>query len=467
VVPLLDRDASVIGSWEPAAGGLAGLVDWTLEGRAVVMDAAGAEICEETGSGARCPLPVRLPFGWIGAWRSAATGLVWLRARWYSPVLAQFLSQDPDWLVDGPNLYAYAANDPLNRSDPLGLASTGPAGGRAGPGNDLPPGAQPSDTTAQATWQEQLFDLPWAAAFGIVLSGRAPSTTEARAQAVSDVVVRAGATPETARVLASKYLESAGQFGMFLGGVLGMSAGRPLAKGIVNRLVPKVPGVGPPTGPAGTTGSPTGPGSGPGGAGGGVGPGPGGPGGGGPAGGSGAADGKPGPGGGTPAGAGGGAPAGRGAPGGGGAAPSGGAGGQSGGAPAGAPPVAPLSGPGAAAPPSGAASTDPVYWHSLTRGGLDDIVANQRLLMSDASVFGGGAPRVNAHTGLYTGQLAGSTIVEFTTPVPPSGAPHQPTWGPNVPAAEWWWGPYYLPIRVLRVIYPDGRVFVFPGGGGP
>ena len=37
------------------------------------------------------------------------------------PSEGTFLTQDPMGFVDGPNLYAFAANDPVNHSDPLGL----------------------------------------------------------------------------------------------------------------------------------------------------------------------------------------------------------------------------------------------------------------------------------------------------------------------------------------------------------
>jgi RHS repeat-associated protein len=50
------------------------------------------------------------------------TGLINMRARWYSPDIGRFLSPDPAGLVDGTNLYAYASNDPVNFFDPSGLA---------------------------------------------------------------------------------------------------------------------------------------------------------------------------------------------------------------------------------------------------------------------------------------------------------------------------------------------------------
>jgi len=47
-------------------------------------------------------------------------GLYYYRARYYSPSLHRFVSQDPIGLDGGANLYAYAANSPTNLRDPSG-----------------------------------------------------------------------------------------------------------------------------------------------------------------------------------------------------------------------------------------------------------------------------------------------------------------------------------------------------------
>jgi RHS repeat-associated protein len=52
----------------------------------------------------------------------AGAGLYYVRARWYDPYLGRFISEDPIGLAGGINNYAYAANDPVNRNDPLGLS---------------------------------------------------------------------------------------------------------------------------------------------------------------------------------------------------------------------------------------------------------------------------------------------------------------------------------------------------------
>ena len=49
------------------------------------------------------------------------TGLMYYRARYYSPTLQRFVSEDPAGFVDGPNLYSYVNNAPSVFTDPLGL----------------------------------------------------------------------------------------------------------------------------------------------------------------------------------------------------------------------------------------------------------------------------------------------------------------------------------------------------------
>jgi RHS repeat-associated protein len=48
------------------------------------------------------------------------TGLLYLRARYYDPATGQFLTRDPLEALTGQP-YAYAADNPLNGADPLGL----------------------------------------------------------------------------------------------------------------------------------------------------------------------------------------------------------------------------------------------------------------------------------------------------------------------------------------------------------
>ncbi|WP_312408643.1 RHS repeat-associated core domain-containing protein, partial [Rhizobium sp.] len=61
--------------------------------------------------------------GYIGERFDAETGLMYLNARYYDPAFGRFISPD-DWDPTlegvGTNRYAYAGNDPVNKSDPNG-----------------------------------------------------------------------------------------------------------------------------------------------------------------------------------------------------------------------------------------------------------------------------------------------------------------------------------------------------------
>ncbi|MEM7005219.1 MAG: RHS repeat-associated core domain-containing protein, partial [Pseudomonadota bacterium] len=57
------------------------------------------------------------------------TGLVYMQARYYDPVIGRFLSTDPVGFAQGGvgyfNRYAYTQNDPVNNIDPTGMTCTG------------------------------------------------------------------------------------------------------------------------------------------------------------------------------------------------------------------------------------------------------------------------------------------------------------------------------------------------------
>lgn len=55
--------------------------------------------------------------------RDPATGLVYLRDRWYDPATGSFVTPDPEGHRDSSNLYAYCGGDAINCSDPTGRAA--------------------------------------------------------------------------------------------------------------------------------------------------------------------------------------------------------------------------------------------------------------------------------------------------------------------------------------------------------
>jgi len=67
--------------------------------------------------------------GYTGHVEDAATGLVYMQARYYDPVTGRFLANDPVGFSpqrpDMFNRYAYAANDPVNMVDPDGEKAVG------------------------------------------------------------------------------------------------------------------------------------------------------------------------------------------------------------------------------------------------------------------------------------------------------------------------------------------------------
>ena len=61
-------------------------------------------------------------FGYAGQHTDHATGLIYLRARWYDPQTGAFVTSDPIGHASGEtNLYGYAGGDPVNATDPTGL----------------------------------------------------------------------------------------------------------------------------------------------------------------------------------------------------------------------------------------------------------------------------------------------------------------------------------------------------------
>ena len=69
----------------------------------------------------------RTTYGFTGEQEDSATGLLYLRARYYNPELKVFHSRDPwegtGWRPETLNYYQYASGNPVNYTDPSGLCA--------------------------------------------------------------------------------------------------------------------------------------------------------------------------------------------------------------------------------------------------------------------------------------------------------------------------------------------------------
>jgi RHS repeat-associated protein len=101
---------------------LAGLGLAPASSRNFTIDDQARGIYEAPFSGEAAQSAVGNVFGFQGLPEDGETGLLYVRNRYYDPEMGRFITPDPLGYVDGPNVYQFAMNSPVNFSDPLGLS---------------------------------------------------------------------------------------------------------------------------------------------------------------------------------------------------------------------------------------------------------------------------------------------------------------------------------------------------------
>jgi len=109
----VDGSSSVLYYYQDQLGSTRGLLDGSGNTQATYTFDDYGNVTSKTGS-------ATTPFGYAGQYTDPESGLQYLRARYYDPATAQFLTVDPIVGATGQP-YNYTAGGPLNATDPFGL----------------------------------------------------------------------------------------------------------------------------------------------------------------------------------------------------------------------------------------------------------------------------------------------------------------------------------------------------------
>lgn len=113
-VPFHDISGNVVGLVNPYSRQLIESYQYTAFGEETIYNAYGEAVESSI---------VGNPWRFAEKRVNQKSGLILFGLRFYDPVAGRWISQDPAGFIDGPNLYAYLHNNPLNHLDRFGLAT--------------------------------------------------------------------------------------------------------------------------------------------------------------------------------------------------------------------------------------------------------------------------------------------------------------------------------------------------------
>ncbi len=98
------------------------------------------------------------PYEYTGRRLDEETGQYYYRARMYSTEQCRFTTQDPAGMQEGPNMYAYVSNNPVNHRDPSGLIAPDAVIDGGGGGSSDPCYQLPAYDSVQECMQDWSYD---------------------------------------------------------------------------------------------------------------------------------------------------------------------------------------------------------------------------------------------------------------------------------------------------------------------
>ncbi|MGA8164426.1 MAG: RHS repeat-associated core domain-containing protein, partial [Waddliaceae bacterium] len=114
VVPLYDMRGNVVALIDPQCREVVESYTYSAFGEQRIFDAYGNELEESHYQNL---------WGYSGKREDQESGFILIGHRYYDPEIGRWISPDPAFFVDGPNLYAFSQNNPLHYLDRFGLNS--------------------------------------------------------------------------------------------------------------------------------------------------------------------------------------------------------------------------------------------------------------------------------------------------------------------------------------------------------